>query len=91
MSNTSFSPLYKEMIHYVYDMLNASEQELHVTVNTNPDDFRKNYPEVVKKVFDRCLSEKNYELSYNQVSVGIAAFIQDKVYPQNQTDQETNK
>ena len=82
---------YKAMIYFAVATFFFYSKDVVYDENTTVEEFRKNNPELVKRIFDECLSVMEYELSYNQVNTAITAFIQSGLNPQSVHNTEVFK
>lgn len=89
MSNTSKN--YRAMIYFAVATFFFYSKDIICDEHTNVEIFREKNPELVKRIFDECLTVMEYELSMNQVDTAIVAFIQSKRNPQSVHETEVYK
>lgn len=80
------SQKYKSMIYFAVATFFFYSKNIIYTKEIDVNLFRENNPELVKRIFDECLSVMNYELSNNQVDTAILAYLQSYVKPQSVHD-----
>lgn len=78
---------YKAMIYFVCSTLWFYRKSIDHGCDS-VSEFREKNAAAVKRVFDEGLSMMGYELSWNQVDTGIAAYISGHTMPQSVDDTE---
>jgi hypothetical protein len=68
---------YYLLVYYVHSYLESVKAELIFNKKTTVENFRlnKENDRHCNLIFDYCLTQWNYELSYNQVANGINLFL----------------
>jgi len=67
---------YKTMIYAATASFFMCSKHLEFDPNITVQEFRDKNPELIKEVFKDVLDNLEYELSYNQMSTAILAFLQ---------------
>lgn len=73
MTQTTLSPMYRAMIYFVVATLHFYRNDIKPELSV--DRFRKVNSKVVKQVFHEATNDLNYELSHEQMSRGISAYM----------------
>ena len=82
---------YRAMIYFAVATFFFYSKDIICDENTNIESFRKDNPELVKRIFDETLSVMEYELSWNQVDTAIHAFLASWNNPQSVHNTEVYK
>jgi len=77
------SEKYRLMIYFVTATLFIYQGDMEWNENIkSPDDFAKANPEHTKRVFEEAKNVFSYELSYNQLMIGIKVYMKTRMSPQ---------
>lgn len=54
----------------------------------SPGEFERRNPNHIQRVFEECRNVFNYELSFNQMMMGVSAYMKAKLRPQKVSETE---
>jgi hypothetical protein len=85
------SKTYRAMIYFAVATFHMYSKDTISTEKTDISMFRRTNPELVKRIFDECLSIMEYELSFHQMDAAIQVYLIGLHKPQSVHDTEVYK